>query len=261
MSESNIKIPSAYTLRAISRGDSEAIVEQDSTIEYEIWLHRVIDECTLAAAKNKYGASIEVPCRFANRLALEFHRSYNVVHVTTDLDACGRIMHYCTLNISWKHSSDSGTFAPPPGVLIGNKLWSLKDYSILVPSIDTIWRGDENPYQPAGPNYYDFNAAMELGRRGYFPDGYRLPTAAEWDELITKHEQSADRWEPLRALMGFPYSGIYQEKTHERSYYWIDEHDQDGRIHVASISPTGYGIGRLPGDVGCSIRLVKDYEA
>lgn len=246
-------IPPICNLMAISHGECDDHDAAPPEIEQEFWLQAVVRACKSAARIRRCCVNIDVPCLYANNIATAFYLNRYLVRIQVDFDCNKRILETCTMTISWYVQHGLWDI---PTVKMGDIIWMLKDCSVLVPSIDRIWRGDEDPYKPDGPTYYDFQAALELGRRNYFPEGYRLPTEQEWDELMS-HAHCTYR-EPLRAMMGFPYAGIYQEKIREKSYYWTEKRNQDGKVSVASISPSGYGIASVPDCRGCSIRLVKD---
>ena len=257
MADIDMKIPGVWDLFEITR-HSSCKKSKQLMLEAKLmfWRNRAIQDTLLSARQHKYEQEIMLPCKFANAIASEFALNNYRVHIETELDEHGKLKDECNLVISWRHPISCSDESGYEVAKIGSRWWTIADFDVLIPRIDGIHRFQKN--SRAWGNeilFYEYDAIAELKEAGCF-DGFHLPTEEEWAELASLCGTPDN--DPVRDLMAFPYSGIYQEKSKGTSYYWIEKEEPDGRAKMASISASGHGIGRLPKSAGCSLRLVKD---
>lgn len=252
-----IQIPNAHELYHIANDAATGKLPPE-TSGLKRCCDRIVLACRDAAEHGGFHTSIRVPVNYANEVARKLDAAQYGVQIIPDTDEYPDEPDECIFEIDWKQAS-SGY---PNGsrnstVKLGTKLWQLWDRDDFVPSIEGI----------AGwsiPEYYTHDAIIELKNLGYLPKGFRIPTVDDWNDLYTYLGAST------RKILNFQYPGTMRTplssqgkvgEKGERAYYWTEqEYDIPGRYLMACISPTGYGIGHLPEDIGLCLRLVKDSD-
>lgn len=116
-------------------------------------------------------------------------------------------------------TDDVGTVYPVQR--FGNTLWMLADYSLPTTSGSSVYPG--NPAKGPAGRLYEWSAAHDRA-----PQGWTLPTEADWQALISDPAWAAAPFQALvyggtsgfNAVLGGRYIGQY-DRQNSAGYYWM----------------------------------------